>query len=129
MKVSMLRAGSKGLAGTYMNVEHHAKRAGPYVDGVAALIEANKDRIYEWRQGHNIHVIVGKNGRQLALRPYAPIPEAGVIGIEASIRISRSQEIPVMAISSPSSLAAFTMFFDYYLEEYTNYYGAESKEV
>lgn len=86
----MMRRGSIGLAGTYQNIEHHAKRLKPLVDVLAATMPALP--FEEWRQGHNVHLLITKDRRQFVLRPFSQARQ-GYVGISLYARFSKSTEM------------------------------------
>ncbi len=63
----LLRVTSRGLAGTMANIHHHAENLYPLVTRLAVLID--KLDIKEWRQGHNMHVLVTHDDRLFSLKP------------------------------------------------------------
>lgn len=123
MNISMLRAGSRGLEGTYENINCHAKGAKPTVNRLVDLVGCHQDRIENWKQAHNVHVLIAKNGRMLAFRPFRPAPKAPISGVEVYIKISRANEIPLMPITDMASFTTFAAFFDKFLDSYTNCYA------
>lgn len=92
MKVSLLRANSVGVDGTYKNAHHHAKALIALLDFLKFHI-SNQTAYEKWVQGSNVHLLVTPDGRTFVLRPvHEP---GGYVGIRFFLRISRSQEIPL----------------------------------
>lgn len=94
-KVMKLRSTNRGIAGTYENIEHHAK-------GVEALVRALEPLAPDWgfktwRQGHNVHQFDTHDGKMYTLRPVwendvEEQAKRGYYGLALSLRVSRSQE-------------------------------------
>ena len=94
-QVSLLRKDGHGITGTYANIEHHAQNVKPLVDALKPYGESWAFK--EWKQGHNIHEFVTEDGRRFTLRAFRINGEYQ--GLRLSIRLSRSQEIPLCEVS------------------------------
>lgn len=93
-KIVKLRAGGRGIQGTYENIDHHAKDVEPYVKALEPLAPHWGFKI--WRAGHNVHEFETTHGRKYTLRPVykkAEGDERGYCGLALSLRLSRSEEI------------------------------------
>jgi hypothetical protein len=88
MKVTMLRKGSRGIAGTYDNIDHHAKTARPIVEIMEKVIPTLG--FQEWSQGNNIHKLFSANGNVITCRP---LLVDGKYGIRFAREVSRTNEI------------------------------------
>lgn len=92
--IKMIRKGSRGLEGTYENIEHHAKKVEPLVKALEPHIQHLG--FGAWYQGHNVHELVTKKGVSYTLRPIfvrgEGIDGRDYTGIRLSLRISRSLE-------------------------------------
>lgn len=94
-KVMKLRSTNRGIAGTYENIEHHAKGVEDIVRALEKL--APHWGFKTWRQGHNIHQFDTVDGKKYTLRPVwknnvKDQEKRGYYGVALSLRISRSQE-------------------------------------
>lgn len=93
-KIVKLRAGGRGIQGTYENIDHHAKDVEPYVKALEPLAPHWGFKI--WRAGHNVHEFETTHGRKYTLRPVykkAEGDDRGYCGLALSLRLSRSEEI------------------------------------
>lgn len=88
MEVTLLRKGSRGITGTYENIDHHAKTARPIVEIMEKTIPGLGYK--EWSQGNNIHKLVSSNGNVITCRP---LLVDGKYGIRFAREVSRSNEI------------------------------------
>lgn len=76
----LIRKTSRGLKGTMENVEHHAILVRPHVKFLSAVVEQIPFK--EWRQGHNVHMLVTTDGRAYKLRPiYSYVKNKGRVYI------------------------------------------------
>ena len=104
MEISLLRSTSTGIEGTYKNADHHAQLLKPLIKQLAVLIPFMD--LAKWKQGNNVHVLVTHCGRQIVLRPhiedniqeFPSISYRNYIGIRASIRTSRTNEIVLSTV-------------------------------
>lgn len=100
MRIEVLRKGSKGLKGTYANIDHHAKKLRPLVEDLVAHLTDKKSplrpKFARWLQGANVHVFEADDGRKFVLRP---VRDDGVYeGVQLSARFSRSNEQPLITL-------------------------------
>lgn len=95
MKIQPMRRTASGIQGTYANANHHAKVLIPLVNTLVRKIQTTGTDT--WIQGHNIHVLVSKDGRRLVLRPLAR-KDKGYIGITVGLKLSRSHEVHLASI-------------------------------
>jgi hypothetical protein len=95
--VRLLRKASLGLAGTYRNAHHHAKKLLPIID---ALVKELPNTSYkEWGQAHNVHTITTVDGRQFIFRPYTT-GNQGYTGISLSLKLSRAKSSEIFLFST-----------------------------
>lgn len=91
--VKPMRKGGKGIAGTYANIDHHAKDVEVFVRALEPL--APHWGFKSWSQGNNVHQFETHSGRRYTLRPVYHKEEGtdrGYCGLALSLRTSRSQE-------------------------------------
>lgn len=91
--VKPMRKGGKGIAGTYANIDHHAKDVEVFVRALEPL--APHWGFKNWSQGNNVHQFETHSGRRYTLRPVYHKEEGtdrGYCGLALSLRTSRSQE-------------------------------------
>ena len=128
MEIRNLRKGSRGLAGTYENINCHAPNAHLVVSLMVGIIHANADGIQEWAQAHNVHIIKSKDGRMLECRPFQRKgSSSGVDGVEVSYRISRTRREKLFVVHA-NSIALFAVFLPSFLMLSENDYGTSKKE-
>jgi hypothetical protein len=97
--IGLIRSDSLGLKGTIRNAKHHAGVIIPFIN---ALREGVKHVGFaEWKQGHNVHVFFTTDGRQFTLRPVHTDAD-GYVGVKFSLKLSRSEEIPLAVITDVS---------------------------
>lgn len=94
-QISTLRAGGKGIAGTYENIDCHASGVEVFARALEPL--APYWGFKSWKQGHNIHQFECHHGKVYTLRPVWNEGDAegngrGYNGLALSLRVSRSQE-------------------------------------
>ena len=94
-KIQLLRKTSSGLAGTYKNLEHHARPLRGIVDFLSGEIPTLGFDV--WLQGHNVHILQSRDARRFVLRPIA-IKGRGYTGISLDLRVSRTTEVPLAQI-------------------------------
>jgi len=99
MQIEVLRKGSQGIKGTIANIAHHAPDLADLVTKLASLVDLYKKdlKFIKWRQGHNTHVFVTKDGRMFVFRPLH-LKGEGYCGLTLSNRVSRSNETHLMTI-------------------------------
>jgi len=90
-KVTPMRSDSRMIDGTYDNIDHHAKTALPLVVFLEAAIKSLQGSLAEWKQGHNVHVIVTHDGRQIAFVPYQNKELFKGHGVSIRLKHSRSK--------------------------------------
>ncbi len=108
MQVELLRSNSKGLDGTYANIDHHAKKAKPVVDLLVKQFELLQHNIKRWRQGHNTHVIEAHDGRSLVFTPYSN--ETGIVGVQVGIYVSRTTRVKLFHLTNRGEALTFINF-------------------
>jgi hypothetical protein len=125
MEVKLLRRGSKGLEGTYQNIEHHAIGAFPVVKVLVEIIKANQFLIEKWTQGHNTHLITSKDNRTLVFTPFKDDlnPHNPYSGVEVRLYVSRTQRVRLFVIDSVQKAYEFDKFLRDFLEIKRNFYG------
>jgi hypothetical protein len=130
MLVKNLRKGSRGLDGTFENIECHAPNALLVVTFMVNVIRANAENILEWAQAHNVHIIKAHDGRMLECRPFQPEVSAldGVTGVEVFLRLSRNHKEKLFVIHQ-NNVALFALFFPEFLKDQKNTYGIVKKEI
>lgn len=95
MKITKIRKGSRGMAATLENAEHHAQALTPFIKILKNMIK--RIGFAEWKQGHNIHIVVCENGdNQIQFTPYWCAEKKSYIGIRISLYESRSNRIPLI---------------------------------
>lgn len=67
MLVRIGRSNSRGLKGTYDNIDHHGEGCRYAVDVLSAAAEHFPFK--EWIQGHNVHTFLTHDGRKYKFRP------------------------------------------------------------
>ena len=130
METYMLRKGSRGLAGSFKNAEHHAQAAVPLMHAMLGVINSLSPYIKSWGQGHNIHVLESHDGRKIALRPFYSNDDVGneKWGIEIRIQVSRTVEIPIMTFDRITrTRRAYIVMRDFFKVK-KNYYGRTKEQ-
>lgn len=94
-KVKLIRKDSLGIEGTVRNAKHHALKILPFIESMQGSVPHLGFK--EWKQGHNVHQFTTLDGRSFTLRPVWT-DEDSYVGIKLSARLSRSKEIPLLAI-------------------------------
>lgn len=122
MEVKLLRRGSKGLEGTYQNIEHHAIGAFPVVKVLVEIIKANQFLIEKWTQGHNTHLITSKDNRTLVFTPFKDGDDS-YSGVEVRLYVSRTKRVRLFVIDSVQKAYEFDKFLRDFLEIKRNFYG------
>lgn len=92
-QIVKLRATGRGIAGTYANINHHAKDIEVYVRSLEPLAPTWGFKV--WRQGNNIHEFETNDGVKYTLRPVFKTGEESechYFGLALSLRLSRSSE-------------------------------------
>lgn len=123
MKITKIRKNSKGLVGTYENINHHAKEAEYVVKGMVKTINEYGDAIKEWKQGHNVHIIESWDGRKLAFTPHKE-KDNEINGVQISLYVSRGKRIPLFRVNE-QHLGTFHAFLHHFLLLPVNTYGAK----
>lgn len=123
MKKRCIRKGSKGIEGTYANIEHHATGVMSIVKILESAVETYHEYIDEWIQGHNIHILKTVDGRKFAFRPYMCATSKSVNGVEVKLHLSRRQEIRIGLIQSIEEAYLFSTWISCMLDASQNIYG------
>ena len=131
MKKKLMRKGSKGIDGTYANIDHHAKGVFEIVTILENAIESYKGEIDEWIQGHNIHIIKTHDGREFAFRPFRSSQNSGIDGVEVLMHLSRKNEVRICVITEVAEAHLFATSLCTMLASGKNTYGVsdENKEL
>lgn len=102
--VKLIRKDSKGIQGTYANINCHAQK----VESLVKALEPHGPHFgfKEWRQGHNVHEFTTHSGMSYTLRPIYTDHEGGrdYIGLRLSLRSSRSVEHRLTDVTSLSDI-------------------------
>ena len=98
------RSDSRGIAGTYSNVQHHAQSLAPFVQFLEVVRE-DLD-IKRWIEAHNVHEFHTKDGRKYKFRPLHTV---GYIGIELCQTLN-GIEVPVFPITDMSDAPALLAY-------------------
>jgi hypothetical protein len=101
-QINLLRKGSLGIKGTERNADHHAKAVIPYIEVLKAAVPHMGFK--EWKQGHNVHVLITRDDRVFVLRPIWE-DGLGYTGVKLLARVSRTHEIPLIGVTRISRLA------------------------
>lgn len=125
MKKRFIRKGSRGIEGTYENIDHHANDVMDIVKVLESTVEAYRDSIDEWIQGHNIHILKTMDGRKFAFRPYMCEGSETVNGVEVRLHLSRRQEVRIGIIRSIQEAYLFSVWIGCMLDSSQNIYGVK----
>lgn len=96
-KIVLMRKGSRGLAGTIANAEHHAEHMLPFIDALKDVV-ANLG-FTQWIQGHNVHEFRTLDGRRYTLRAIVGWESNRYCGVRLALRPHRSLEYPLLDIT------------------------------
>lgn len=102
-EVSLLRKGSKGIRGTLANIDHHAQSLEGMVLAIAPHVLSMN--LQQWKQGHNIHVFVTKDGRTFDIVPLKGAD--GYCGLELRIRVSRGSKLTLLQLTDIADVGDF----------------------
>lgn len=104
MKITKIRSTSQGIQGSYANARCHAQPVIPMIEYFEKIIPTFQNFI-EWKQGHNVHLLVRKDGLALEFRPFL---NNKVWGIEILVRISRGNRVPLVQFTDMSQKGIVT---------------------
>lgn len=100
MEVTLLRKDSLGIQGTYRNAEHHAQKILPIIQAIEKQLPKCGMALH--KQGHNVHILEGHDGRRFDLIGFAD--DEGYKGVELRVRSSRSSAQRLMLITDISEV-------------------------
>lgn len=92
-----IRKGSKGLTGTIARSRHHAKMMLPFIEAMRGAVKHLG--FAEWLEGETVHELRTTDDRRYTLRG-VQLPGGGYIAIRLAVRLSRSQEIPLLTVQT-----------------------------
>ena len=110
-EIRPVRKGTKGLQGTIVRSRHHAKMMLPFIEAMKGAVKHLG--FDEWIEGETVHEFRTTDGRRFTLRGLRA-PGGPYIAIQVSLRLSRSNEIPLFTVQSvaevPNFLTVLRMF-------------------
>lgn len=101
MMIRKLRSTNRGIDGTIANAKHHAQAIIPYIEALRHVVPTLPFKI--WKQGHNIHQFINKDGRKFELVPLTE-KEGTYVGVRFRMYISRKQRITLFDATSTSMI-------------------------
>lgn len=109
MEITKLRSTSRGIDGTYVNANHHAKAILPFIKTLEAAVPTMNFK--KWIQGHNVHQLLTNDGRKFELVPVVR-GEESYVGVQLRLHKSRSQRFAIANCTNVNELPSFIMMLN-----------------
>jgi hypothetical protein len=101
-KISLVRAGGRGIKGTYQNASCHANALTPLIKNLEPF--GLRMGFKEWKQGHNVHIFITEDGRKFDIVPLRTSGGGPYFALRLRMRTSRTVRVPLFDYSNEDQL-------------------------